>query len=136
MASLDDVERLVSALPESEETTRHGTRTWKVGGKAYAWERPFSKADLKRYGDQTPPDGPILAIRVEDLAEKEAVLAARVGYGFFTIPHFDGYAAVLVQLAKVSEPVLQEALLDGWLVYAPPKVARAHLDSKTSQASE
>ena len=39
---------------------------------------------------------------VEDLAEKEAVLAAG-NAGVFTIPHFDGYAAVLVQLDAVSE---------------------------------
>jgi hypothetical protein len=130
MATFEDVERLVGQLPETEETTRHGHRTWSVGGKGYAWERPFSKADLKRYGDETPPDGPILAIKVEDLAEKEAVLAARAGDGFFTIPHFEGYAAVLVELDKVPEQVLREALLDGWLVYAPAKVAKAHLDGR------
>lgn len=130
MTSLGDVERLVSGLPETEEATRHGMRTWKVGGKAYAWERPFSKADVKRFGDETPPDGPILALVVEDLAEKEAVLAARAGDGFFTIPHFNGYAAVLVQLDRVSEAVLEEALLDAWLVHAPAEVAKAHLDGR------
>ncbi|WP_328998957.1 hypothetical protein OHA18_31500 [Kribbella sp. NBC_00709] len=130
MATFEDVERLVGQLPETEVTTRHGQRTWAVGGKGYAWERPFSKADIKRYGNETPPDGPILAIRVEDLAEKEAVLAARAGDGFFTIPHFNGYAAVLVELDKVSEPALREALLDGWLVFAPATVAKAHLDGK------
>jgi hypothetical protein len=132
MASLEDVERLVAALPETVETTRHGNRTWAVGGKAYAWERPFSKADLKRFGDETPPDGPILAVRVEDLAEKEAVLAARAGDGFFTIPHFDNYAAVLVELDKASEQVLKDALLDGWLVFAPSELAKAHLDSNAA----
>lgn len=130
MATFEDVERLVAQLPETEETTRHGHRTWSVGGKGYAWERPFSKADLKRYGDETPPDGPILAITVEDLAEKEAVLAARADDGFFTIPHFNGYAAVLVELDKVPEEALQEALLDGWLVHAPAEVAKAHLDGR------
>jgi hypothetical protein len=127
MVSWEDVERLVAALPETEVTTRHGHRTWAVGGKAYAWERPFSKADLKRYGDETPPDGPILAITVEDLAEKEAVLAARRDQGFFTIPHFNGYAAVLVELDKASKKAVQEALLDGWLVFAPAEVAKAQL---------
>jgi hypothetical protein len=133
MASLEDVERLVGELPETVETTRHGTRTWTVAGKAYAWERPFSKADLKRFGDETPPDGPILAIKVEDLDEKEAVLEARSADGFFTIPHFNGYAAVLVHLDEVPEPALREALLDGWLVYAPPKLARAHLHETEGQ---
>lgn len=128
MASLKDVERVVAGLPGTVETTKYGNRTWAVEGKGYAWERPFSKADLRRFGDEVPPDGPILAIRVEDLAEKEAVLAARADDGFFTIPHFDNYAAVLVELDKVSVPVLKDALLDGWLVFAPPQVAKTHLD--------
>jgi hypothetical protein len=126
MADFDDVARLVGELPETAETERHGHRNWSVRGKGFAWERPFSKADLKRFGDETPPDGPILAVRVEDLAEKEAVLAAQSD-GFFTIPHFNGYAAILIQLSKVSESALREALLDGWLVFAPPDLARAHL---------
>lgn len=130
MASFEDVERVVGGLPETEETTKYGRRTWAVGGKGYAWERPFSKADLKRFGDETPPQGPILALTVEDLAEKEAVLAARAGDGFFTIPHFNGYAAVLVELDVVPDGVLGEALLDAWLVHAPADVAKAHLASK------
>ena len=132
MATLEDVERLVAVLPETVETTSYGNRSWAVGGKAYAWERPFSKADLRRFGDETPPDGPILAVRVEDLGEKEAVLAARSADGFFTIPHFNGYAAVLIQLDEVPESALRDALLDGWLVYAPPEVAKAHLGESRS----
>ena len=132
MATLDDVERLVAALPETEQTTRHGNRTWAVGGKGYAWERPFSKADLKRFGDETPPDGPILAVRVEDLGEKEALLAARAADGFFTIPHFDNYAAVLIELDQVSQAALSEALLDAWLLFAPPALAKAHLDGNAT----
>ena len=69
-----------------------------------------------------PAAGPILAVRTEDLAEKEAILAAHP-VGFFTIPHFDGFAAVLVQLPSVSGQVLREALTDGWLACAPPKLA-------------
>ena len=75
MVTVGDVSRMALELPEAVEGERHGTLTWAVGGKTFAWERPFSKADIKRFGAATPPEGPILAVRVEDLGEKEAVLA-------------------------------------------------------------
>jgi hypothetical protein len=123
MATLDDVARIAAGLPEVTEGERYGNRTWLVAGQAFAWDRPFSKADIRRFGDQVPPDGPILAVKVEDLSEKEAVLAANPD-AFFTIPHFDGYAAVLIQLPAVSARALRDALTDGWLASAPPALAR------------
>jgi hypothetical protein len=126
VATIDEVAALALELPEVTVGERFGNRTWFVGRKAFAWERPFSKADLKRFGDQTPPDGPILAVRVEDLGEKEALLSAHPE-AFFTIPHFDGYSAVLIQLPKVSAKALQDAITDGWLACAPPALANQYL---------
>lgn len=129
MMTLDEVATTALALPEVTEGERHGTRTWFVSGKAFAWVRPFSKADIRRFGDETPPAGPIVAVRVEDLQEKEAVLAAN-HKGIFTIPHFDGFAAVLVQLKTAPKKAVREALVDGWLAIAPPALAKEYLADK------
>jgi hypothetical protein len=127
MMTVDDAARMALALPEVTEGERHGTRTWFAAGKGFAWERPFSKADIKRFGDAAPPEGPILAVRVADLSEKEAVLAAHPD-AFFTIPHFDGYSAVLIQLRVVSAKALRDAVTDGWLACAPPGLAGRYLN--------
>jgi hypothetical protein len=126
MPDLEDVARIASALPEVGEGTRWGRRTWLVDGKGFVWERPFSKADLKRFGDRTPPEGPILAVAVADLGEKEALLAAHPD-AFFTIPHFDGYPAVLVRLDRVTGEDLKEAIVDAWLACAPRRLAEEYL---------
>jgi hypothetical protein len=129
MAGLEDVERLVALLPEVSDGVRYGHRTWVVGGKVFAWERPFSKADVKRFGDDPVPEGPILALVTDGLEDKESLLQAHPDH-LFTIPHLDGYPAVLLHLASASEDDLREALLDAWLVHAPEDVARSHLQQR------
>ena len=132
MATIDDAARIAMALPEVTEGTRWGNRTWLVDGKGFAWERPLSKADVKRWGDAPLPDDPILAVRVEDLGEKDAVLAAHPK-AFFTIQHFNGYPAVLIELPNVAKRALDDAIVDGWLACAPAKLADEYLSRRRSR---
>jgi len=126
MATPEDAVRILQELPEVTEGLRFRNATWSVDGTAFAWDRPFSNADLHRYGDHTPPDGPILAVRVEDLLEKKAVLAD-TSDAVFDIPHFDGYAAVLIQLTEVEQDELRDLVVGAWLACAPPALAEEFL---------
>ncbi|MCU4187197.1 hypothetical protein K6U06_22735 [Acidiferrimicrobium sp. IK] len=125
VADFDDAARAAMTLPEVTEGLRYGRRTWFAAGKPFAWERPFTKADLKRFGTATPPEGPILALSTADLVEKEAILAT-ASPAWFTIPHFDGHPAVLVKLAEVDVAELEEAVIDAWAACAPAALAEQH----------
>lgn len=122
---LEDVSALARSLPGVEEGDRRGSRTWSVGGKTFAWERSYSKADIKRFGGQPYPEEPLVAVRTAGLAEKEALLATS-SPAVFTIEHFNGYAAVLVELAAVAPEEMRDVLVDGWSTYAPPEALAAY----------
>ncbi|MFN2460183.1 MAG: MmcQ/YjbR family DNA-binding protein [Candidatus Velthaea sp.] len=129
MATWEHVRRYALALPEVCEQTSHGRPAWAVNGRTFAWERPLRASDMRALGDAAP-DGPILGMRTADLEMKEAVLQSDP-LVFFTIPHFDGYAAVLVQLRKIGARVLKRLLEDAWLARAPERAARAYLHAKS-----
>jgi hypothetical protein len=128
MATWDDVARIALALPETTEEQAWGNRHWKVRGKGFVWERPLRKSDLKVLGDAAP-EGPILGARVEHLVAKEALIQDPSGV-FFTIPHFDGYPAILVLLDEIDLDGLDEVIVEAWLCRAPKRVADAYLASR------
>ena len=124
--TIAQVEELATSLPEVTAGQRFSNRTWFVGKKGFVWERPLSKADVKRWDDGPLPEGDIIALLVEDLAEKEAVL--QMGRkGFFTMQHFNGYPAVLIELRKATKKDVRDAIEDAWLAAAPKKVAQQYL---------
>lgn len=125
MASWDDVRRLAIALPEAREDRSRGNARWRVRDKPFAWERPLRPADLRALGGAAP-EGPILGLRVEHQAAKEALLASDPKV-YFTTPHFDGYPAVLVRLDEIDPEELEEVIAEAWLARAPKRVAEAYL---------
>ncbi|MET7832323.1 hypothetical protein GA0070622_3367 [Micromonospora sediminicola] len=125
MASWDDVRRVALALPETTERGSYDDLpAWRVRDKMFAWERPLRRADLDALGDAAP-DGPILAARVPDLGAKEALLADDPAV-YFTVPHLDGYPAVLVRLDRIGAVELTELLTEAWYARAPKRLAAAH----------
>ena len=128
MATWDDVRRMALALPEASEGESRGLDSWVVRGKGFVWERPLRPADLRALGDAAP-DGPILGARVAHLGAKADLLATDPSV-YFTTPHFDGYAAVLVQLRRVGPRVLEGLLLDAWLSCVPDEVAEVELRAR------
>lgn len=116
MASLEDVKRIALALPETSESTSYGNRSWQVRTKAFVWERPLGKKDLTELGDDAP-DGVVLAAKVANEGEKQALVASEPDI-FFTTKHFNGYPAVLVRLAQIPVDELAELIEDAWLATA------------------
>jgi hypothetical protein len=124
MVNLEEVRSVAMALPEVTEKTGT-TVSWAVGGKSFAWERPFSKADLRRLGSNAPK-GTILALRVENLIAKDELLETGPA-ALFTIPHFEGFPAVLMELEMIKLDELKSLVRSAWLIMAPKRLAAAHL---------
>ena len=129
MATWEDVAGIVGELPLTEERAPHD---WRVGKKLIAWERPLRKSDreaLAALGIE-PPEGDILGIRVADDGVKFALIADEPRV-YFTTPHFDGYPAVLVNLAEIDELGLREVITEAWLTQAPKRLVEEFLDQSS-----
>jgi hypothetical protein len=129
MATWEDVRRLALALPETSERVSREKRQWRVKDKLFVWERPLRPKEIEALGADAP-DGPILGARVEHVGAKEALIAddPRV---FFTTPHFEGYAAILVRLDRIAPRDLEEVVTEAWLARAPPRAIKEYLSESS-----
>ncbi len=129
----DDVDEICAALPDTELGTSWGdVPTWKVPrgdqGKGFVLYRPPGKTAIDPATGEPYDD--LIVILTPTEVEK-AALVEDDGTPFFTIPHFDGYAAVLVQqsrLGEISRDELAEIITDAWAKRAPKRLVREHLD--------
>lgn len=102
----EQVAEIAVGLPEVEVSTSYGTPALKVAGKLMGRLR-------------TDADGS-LALKT---ADKEALVAGD-DPAYFTTPHYDGYAYILVNLELVDPDELAELLDDAWHIAAPAKVRK------------
>lgn len=125
MATWNDVVRIAGELPLTSEQS---PRDWRVGKKLLAWERPLRPSDRDALAARgTPsPEGDILGVRVADEGVKFALVNDDPAV-YFTTPHFDGYAAVLVILDAIDVADLEELITEAWLKQAPRKLVQEFL---------
>jgi hypothetical protein len=126
MATWNDVASIVGELQLTDERSPH---EWRVGKKLIAWERPLRRSDRDALAALKiePPEGDILGVRVADEGVKFALIADEPDV-YFTTPHFDGYPAVLVNLAEIDELGLRELIVEAWLTQAPKRLVQEFLD--------
>ena len=119
MATLDDVRGIALDLPDAFEKVEghRGGASWRTKVGMFAWERGPSKTDLAQLEalGRKWPEGTVLGIRTDGLEAGEELLAA-FPECFFTIPHFDGYPAVLLRLDEIDVDLLREVLVEAWLL--------------------
>jgi hypothetical protein len=106
--ALTTLREIAMALPGVEEGTSFGTPAFKVKGKLLA---------------RMKEDGETLVLRVA-LELKEALIENKPDV-YFTTPHYDGYAAVLVRLKKVTKTELRRVFDEGWRFVAPKRLVAA-----------
>jgi hypothetical protein len=128
VADWDDVRRVALALPQTDERVSREKRQWRVKEKLFVWERPLRDKEAAELGDAAP-QGPILGARVEHLGAKQALLADDPSM-YFTTSHFDGYAAILVRLERISADELDEVITEAWLARAPKRLVEAFLQQR------
>ncbi len=133
-----DVDEICRALPETWFATSWGdVPTWLVPlrvkgdkGRGFVlYRRPHRSAVDPDTGELYED---LLVIRTADSDDKRALVDA--DGPFFTIDHFKGTNAVLVQqsrLGEISREELTEVITDAWLATAPKKLVRQFLDDRT-----
>jgi hypothetical protein len=133
-ATPDDVDEICAALPDTELGTSWGDLpTWKVPagpkGKGFLLYRAPHKTAIDPDSGEMYDD--LVVIITPTTVEKNA-LVEDDSTPFFTIPHFKGFNAVLVQLSRLGEldrDELAEIITDAWATRAPKRLVKEHLGS-------
>jgi hypothetical protein len=121
MATQADVRRIALALPDTVEAKNDFAFAVVVKGK----EKGFAWVWKERVAPKKPrvPNPAVLAVRVANLVDKDFMSSSEPEKYIFD-PHYNGFPAVLVRLAKVRVPELRLLLTDARLTLVAPKRRR------------
>ncbi|GAA5195833.1 hypothetical protein [Microbacterium jejuense] len=126
MTTLDEVRALALGFPGVVERVdgNRGGVTWRTATGVFVWQRGPSGRDLQQLDalGRDWPAGEVVGVRTDGEQGKLALIETYPD-AFFTIPHFDGYPAVLVRLDEVGPDLLREVVTDAWLLGVPKRVA-------------
>jgi hypothetical protein len=122
MADQEDVRRIALSLPDTSEADDHFAFSVLNKGK----QKGFVWAWNERVEPKKPkvPRADVVAIRVADQLDKEALLACDPEK-FFTEPHYNGFPAILVRLPLIEPDELEELIVDAWRCQAPRALVQA-----------
>ncbi|MGY1693900.1 MULTISPECIES: MmcQ/YjbR family DNA-binding protein [unclassified Geodermatophilus] len=119
MASWEDVRRIALGLPGAVEDEGR-TRSWRVGARAFAWERVLRRGERELLGDRAP-SGPALGLRTADPGVVDALVSARPGV-FFTVAGYGLHPMVLAHVERATVEDLEEVLTEAWWCRAPRRL--------------
>ena len=127
MATMKDLDKLALAMPEATKEVEDGRPTYKVHGKMFCFHR-------SRRPDAVDPETgerleDVLVFRVADLDVKDMLVGDARGV-FFTTPHWNGYAAVLMRirdLGRIDRNELRDLVEEAWLTRAQKRLAKTWL---------
>jgi hypothetical protein len=129
VTTMKDLDELALSMPQTtKDLSDDGRPSYLVHGKLFCCHRGRRRDAIDPQTGERLDD--VLMFRVADEGVKELLLADDRGL-FFTTPHFDGYAAVLVripELAHMDRDELDELVVEAWLTRAQKRVAKAWLD--------
>ena len=126
MPTYAEVEAFALTLPETTSSPSYGgAPALRVNKKLFARLRGEMADQVDELTGE--PYGEVLMVGVADLGEKEAVLASDER-AYFTVPHYDGYPAVLVRLALADETQVHELLVEAWIRTAPKRALRVYAE--------
>jgi hypothetical protein len=120
VASWDDVRRIALDLPGAVEEDNGRTRSWRVGARAFAWERLLRRGERELLGDRAP-EGPALGLRTADPAVVDALVAARPAV-FLSVAGYGLHPMVLVNVERAAVEDLDEGLTEAWWCRAPRRL--------------